>query len=85
MILSCSAVAEEGEHYMYIDVEKYKIWLKRNYDTITNNAVNAYKSGMYADAMSLFIEAQAYESILAAIDDPMNSGIQWIEKSELIY
>ena len=66
---------------MRIDADKFQNWLRKNYDCITRRAREYYEEGLYEQAMSLFIEAQAYEGILAAMENPEDSGIDWVSSS----
>lgn len=65
---------------MYINAEKYKIWLRKNYNIIVKNANKAYEAGCYEDAMSLYIEARAFDGILSVLENPEDSGVDWMER-----
>lgn len=62
---------------MRIDADKFQNWLKKNHEMITRKAREHYEDGFYEDAMSLYIEARAYEGILIAMENPADSGIDW--------
>ena len=63
---------------MRIDADKFQNWLKKNYEMITCKAQKHYEEGFYEDAMSLYIEARAYEGILAVMENSEDSGIDWL-------